>query len=680
MSWPASIPKPAGRSSPLEKPADTLSLGPVSRLIETHHARNPRLLAFHGALAAVLVLLVGGLAWRQLLHRGLYTERERLQNQRRIIIPGPRGNILDRDGRLLVENRPRFSVVLNLAELRSELRGEAIRVMRNYREYDKPDRPTPDQVEHISRSAVAQRYLDRINLILGRNEKIRPHELDRHFAQTLLLPFVLLDDLSPEEYARLIERLPVTSPLQVYASSSRHYPFGSAASHVLGYTGVADNPQTEDFPGEDLLTFKVKGTFGRDGLEKKFDDLLQGESGGAIYRVDPAGYKIDLPIEKRLPVQGRNLTTSLDIDLQLTAEEALGERTGAVVALDVRTGEILALTSKPDFDLNAFVPRLTSENAEKITGQGAWLNQAIGGAYPPGSTFKLVTAIAALRNGRISPTAVIADCQGVTMIGNKRFYCDNGEKQHGTLTLSEAIATSCDIYFYQAGLLTSPELIATEARRFRLDRRTGIELEGETGRMLIPDPEWKEKTQQEKWYPGDTANMAIGQGYVLVTPLEMACFAASLARNELYTVPTLLHNPNAPAQHAPPIGLTPEQREALVSGMEGCTTHGTAYLITKPAFKIPGVRIAGKTGTAQKRVRQGDKLGTINYAWFIGFAPVENPQIAVAVMIEGDSIGESYGGGTYSAPVANTVIRKYMEKQAAGTGPAVPKFNVTPSP
>lgn len=648
----------------------------MSRLIETHSARNPRLLTFYGVLAGMIVVLVSGLAWRQIFRTVLYSERERLQNQRRIIFPGPRGNILDREGRVLVGNRPRFSVVLNLAELRGELRGEAIKVMRNYRDYEKADRPTPAQLERISRIAVAQRYLDRVNFILGRNEKVNPEILERHFSQTLLLPFVLLDNLTPEEYARLLERLPVASPLQVYTSSSRYYPYGRAAAHVLGYVGIDDNPVAEDFPGEDLTTFKMKGTFGRDGLEKKFDEHLQGEAGGAIYRVDPAGYKVDLPVEKRLPVQGHNLNTSLDIDLQLAAEEALGEQTGAVVALDIRTGEVLAMTSKPDYDLNAFIPRLSRDDAQKIEEQGAWLNQAIGGAYPPGSTFKLVTAIAAMRSGKVGPRQPIADCEGVMMVGNKRFYCDNGEKQHGVLGMAEAIANSCDIYFYEAGLLTSPETIAAEARRFHLDRSSGIELSGETNRMVIPDPDWKERTQKEKWYPGDTANMSIGQGFVLVSPIDMACFAASLGRNELYTKPTILHDPNAPVQHAPPIGLTPEQRAALVDGMEGCTTYGTAYIITKPGFKIPGVRIAGKTGTAQKRVRQGDKVGNINYAWFICFAPVENPEIALAVVIEGDTIGEAFGGGLHSSPVANAVIKKYFEKKAEAANPTKINFRV----
>ena len=649
----------------------------MSRLIETHSARNPRLLMFFGIVAALLTLLIGGLAYRQLFKTGLYNERERLQNQRRVVIPGPRGNIYDRNGDILVGNRPRFSVVLNLAELRAEFRAEYKKIDRNYRQLAQAERPNSDQIARIARATVAQRYLDKINRILGRTETIRTAELNRHVNQTLLLPYVLLDDLAPNEYARLIEKLPVESPLQVYTSSTRYYPYGSAAAHTLGYVGVNNNPEAEDFGEEGLLTFKMKGSIGRTGLEKLYEDKLQGETGGAIYRVDPAGYKVDLPVEKRLPVQGENITTSLDIDLQLAAEAALGERTGAAVAIDVRTGEILAITSKPDYDLNSFVPRLTVEEAEKIAEDGAWFNQAIGGAYPPGSTFKILTSIAALRSGRVSPDRAIADCQGTTMVGNKRFYCDNGKARHGQILLPEAIAHSCDIYFFEAARLTTVETLAAEAKRFHLGQRTGIELPGETSRMVIPDPVWKEQTQKERWFPGDTANMSIGQGYVLVTPLDMACFAASVGRNELFTKPTILHNPNAPTQHAPPIGLTPSQRQALLTGMEETTTIGTAHILTDlKILQVPGVRIAGKTGTAQKRVTKEGVTGTINYAWFICFAPIENPEIAMAIVVEGENIGENYGGGTYAVPVASAVLKKYFEKKTIAANTVKENFKV----
>ena len=186
----------------------------MSRLIESHSARNPRLLLFHGIVAGLMVALVGGLAYRQLFKAVLYSTREKLQNQRRIIVPGPRGNIYDRENRVLVGNRPRFSVVLDLAELRGEFRAEYRTAARNYSKMDRAERPNSAQLESIARSSVAQRYLDKVNFILGRREKVRVPELNRHINQTLLLPFVLLDDLAPEEYARLIERLPVNSPLQ----------------------------------------------------------------------------------------------------------------------------------------------------------------------------------------------------------------------------------------------------------------------------------------------------------------------------------------------------------------------------------------------------------------------------------------------------------------------------------
>lgn len=642
----------------------------MSRLVETHRARNPRLFLFHGIVAGLLAVLAGGMAYRQLFKSGLYSERERLQNQRRVVVPGPRGNIYDRDGKVLVENRARFSVVLNLAELRGEFRDEFRRVKANYGKLADDERPDADQFARIARASVAQRYLDKINFILNRHETVRTAELNRHVNQTLLLPYVLLDDLAPEEYARLIERLPVTSPLQVYATSSRHYPYATAAAHILGYTSIDSDPEVEDFPGEDLLTFKMKGTYGRDGLEKKFDSHLQGETGGAIYRVDPAGFKVDLPIEKRLPVQGKNLVTSLDIDLQVVAEEAIGDHTGAAVALDVNTGEVLVTASKPNYDLNRFVPRLTKETYKEIETNGAWLNQAVNGLYPPGSTFKLLTTIAALRRAAIVPDRPITYCDGTVQIGNRTFYCDNGHGHHGNVLLSEAIAKSCDIYFYEAGRLTTPDGIAEEARHFHFGEKTGIELPFEESHTLVPDSRWKREKRKEPWFPGDTANFSIGQGFLLVTPLQMACFAASVARDETHTIPTLLHRPDAPRQQAPKIGLTEHERETLLEGMEGATTHGTASLITKGPYKIPGVRIAGKTGTAQKQVTIEGKTGNINYAWFICFAPVENPEIAVAVVIEGEAIGENYGGGLNAAPVANEIIRKYFEKK---NSPAVTK-------
>lgn len=654
-------------------------------LVESHKGYDLRIIFFYFAVAALLLVLACGLAYQQIIKTADHDKTEKFQNQRRVLIPGPRGNIYARDGvTTLVGNKPRFAVMLHLDELKLELRREHIRIHNNYLAAgEKKDVPSYSQLEQLARVSLVQRYLDQLNTILGRDDQVDAKKVDAHFKQNLLLPYPLMTDLAAEDFAKLIERLPVRSPLEPTTTIVRDYPFGSAAAHTLGIVGSTDDIDDEDLPGEGLKTFKMKNSIGQDGLEKSFDSLLQGEAGGVIYRVDPTGYKVNPPLQKVMPVQGKNLVTSLDIDLQLVAEDAISPndhpdlaQTGAAVAIDVATGEVLVLASKPDYDLSKF---RQPDTIADITARGAWTNLAVNGFYPPGSTFKILTTIAALRRNLIQPDQVLVDCEGFTKIGNRPYPCDNGLGHHGEVLLRQAIAVSCDIYFYKVGELLTADGMAAEARRFHLDQRTGIELPGEGGRMTIPDPEWKQRVMKEKWYPGDTANMAIGQGFVLVSPLQMACFAASVARGEVYTTPTLIHEEGRPAQHTESIGLSPAQRTALIEGMVGTTTmHGaTASTLTSvEAFRVPGVKIAGKTGTAQFDVYRDGKKGKINFAWFICFAPAENPEIAVAVMIEGDTPGENFGGGGHAAPVASAVLKKYFEKKALRNSPLAKPFKV----
>jgi penicillin-binding protein 2 len=649
-------------------------------LVEAHKGYDPRTIFFYFVVAALLLALAGGLAYQQLIKSDIYHERERQQNQRRILIPGPRGNIFDREGRLLVGNRPRFAVIIHLDELRREFLRKTRTIRKSYRELDDKDIPSSGEIAQIARYNVVQGYLDQVNTILGRSEKVNAKDLNQHFHGELLLPYTLIDDLTPEEYAKLVEQLPVKSPLQVYASSARYYPYGSAASHVLGYVAANDNLDAEEMENNANLaifneknTFKMRGTIGKDGLESEYDDLLQGETGGTVYRVDPAGYRVEPPIHRKIPVQGKNITTSLDIDLQKLAEEKLAanELVGAAVAIDVKSGEVLALASMPDYDLNLFSPRLTKAASDKIEADKAWLNRAVNGLWPPGSTFKILVSIAGLRSGILHPESDTAECVGFMKIGSSIKTCDNGEGRHGVVALREAIAHSCDIYFYTYGMQITSDVIAAEARRFHLDKPTGIELPGETKRMIIPDPTWKKGRVGENWMPGDTANMAIGQGFVLMSPLQLACFAASVARRETFTQPTLEHHVEPRVQHTEPIGLTNAQYAAIVDGMEGCITHGTAKLLTRPEYQIPGVKIVGKTGTAQLP-------GKLNMAWFMCFAPKEKPEIAVVCAVQSDTPGENFAGGRYAAPIAAEIVKKYFEKKraAAGTAPA-PK---TPAP
>lgn len=638
-------------------------------LLESHKGYDPRILVFYAIIALLFAGLVAGLAYQQLTKVDEYSDRERQQNQRRVLFPGPRGNIYDRDGRLLVGNNHRFAVLLHLDELKAELRREQIRIYKAFVAAEgKKAAPTNAQLKQLSRVSLVQRYLDQINAILGRHEKVDARALHRHFESQLLLPYKLLDNLGLTDYARLIERLPVNSPLEVYAFNVRAYPHGSAAAHTLGYVRPDDAVDAEGLPGDDLTTFRMTGTSGRDGLEKWFDDHLQGQAGGRIYRVDPTGFKISKPLDERKPVQGRHLTTSLDLDLQLTAEEAIGDRRGAAVALDVRTGEVLVMASKPDYNLNEFSPRASAEVVARMNEEGAWQNLALNASHPPGSTFKILTSIAALRRGILDPDQPVVHCNRYLRIGSRLMPCYNGRSAHGDVLLREAVSGSCDIFYYQVGMLLTPDVLAAEARRMHFGRHTGIELPGENGRVLVPDPAWMQRERGIRWTDGETANISIGQGALLVTPLQMACFTASVARDQVHTQPTLLHQAGRPTQRHESIGLTPLQRAALLDGMVECTVTGTAKTLSQvAALRIPWA-IAGKTGTAQIPGRK-------NVAWFICFAPRENPEIAVVVSLEGETAGEEYGGGAEAAPVAGAILRKYYEKKHGPPPATIRPFN-----
>lgn len=646
-------------------------------LVETHKGYDPRVIVFYPFIAALLLILAGGMAYQQLWLTERFHESERKQNQRRILVPGPRGNIYDREGRPLVANSPRFAVTLYLGELRKDFRAEYIRIRKAYRAAGDKDVPSGSQMERIARFTVVHRYLDQVNRILGRATELDADDLNKHFHRQLLIPYLLVDDLKTSEYARLIEHLPVTSPLQVYASSMRDYPRGSIAAHTLGYVTSNDAPDAaDDFPGAELTTFKMKGSLGRQGLESRFDAHLQGETGGAIFRVDPAGYRVNPPLSKRQPVHGHNLHTSLDAELQAAAEKAMAETelAGAAVALDVRTGEVLVLASKPDYSLLDFVPHLGHAAARDINERGAWINRATHGLYPPGSAFKILTAIAGLRAGTIDPDALVT-CNGFHQVGGRKFPCHDGHA-HGPINLATAIEKSCNVYFYKQGLEMGVAGLAAEARAYGFGRSSGIELP-ETRGSLVPDPEWKQERRSDRWYPGDTANLSIGQGDLLVTPLQMAAFTASVARGERTTIPTILHEDNRGAQNRAPSGLTPEQHAALVAGMEACAVTGTAKVLQSSFMKIPGLGIAGKTGTAQKQTPKG----IINFAWFICFAPITNPQVAIAVVMEGDTPGEETAGGRYAVPVAAAILRKWDNQKKARPLGVLPNlmFNRTDS-
>ncbi len=609
--------------------------------------RNLRLYLVYAVIGICMTLLVGGLGYRQLLQEELFAAAEERQNYRRILMPGSRGIIYDRDGTVLVGNRPLLSAVVYLNELRREFREEYYRLVRRQRELGlNEDRYT---LNTTARKNVVQRYLNRLNTLLGRDEEVESKDIERHFSQSLLLPFQLVPDLTQEEYAKLIENISVDSAIQVMQATARYYPYKDAAAHTLGFVSDSTEFPEGTVPGDALLTFRNEAQIGRSGLEKAYNEHLQGKTGGEIWTVDPGGYQYERVVNE-LPGKGKDLYVSLDIDIQLAAEQAMGDKIGAVVAIEIETGEVLTLVSKPAYDLNRLSPFISYKVDQEIREQGAWLNRAIQGLYPPGSTFKLITAMAALRMNAISEDTII-NCPGYHRVGRRNFHCHR-RNGHGEEDIIGAIRDSCNVFFYDRGVEIGIWAIANEARRFHLDERTGIELPGETGRMLIPDPEWKAaRFFGESWFNGDTANVAIGQGFLLLTPMQMATFAASIARDTTFLKPTLLHDAR-PAITGDPIDLSPEKMALIKEGMRQAGERGTARLAG-----APNMPVAGKTGTAQ--VRKDGRPTTL--AWFVGYAPVENPRIAVAVMLEGVPAQETaYGGGSTAAPIAKAVFREYL--------------------
>lgn len=637
---------------------------------DVHRGENPRVLFFFWIVMAAGITLIIGLGWRQLIANQKYQDIEKRQTERRILKPGPRGDIYDRKGNLLVGNRPNYSAVVYLDDLRREFRAEYSQIIRAERtrleqayeltrESERENAqltPNYNELQSVARQNVIQRYIDQINAITGRDDTLALSKIIRHFNEQLLLPLPLVEDLSADQYARLIEQIPPPphSPIQIHTDTARYYPYGVAAAHTLGYVQNV-NPDPKEIPDDGIKTFTFKTKRGKTGLERSFDDLLSGETGTEMWRVDPLGFQDSL-LDVKTPKQGGNLITSIDIDIQLAAETALGERTGAAIALDVHTGEVLAIASHPSYDLNDLSPFIPRKTFDEINERGAWLHRALQLSYPPGSTFKLLTAIAGMRNGTITAQTQ-HDCQGVYRLGNRIFRC-HARYGHGVVDVEASIEGSCNVFFYAEGMRMGIDVLSAEAKRFGLDQKTGIEVPYETSRLVVPTKEWKRERIGAGWVPGDTANTAIGQGFLLVTPLQMATVIASIARGETRTQPTLRALTNEEAKQVKhggePIGLTPAQRVELWEGMERVVGQdGTGRLV-----KIDGLRVAGKTGTADFRAHGKE----VNLAWFVGFAPVENPQIAVAVMVEGTSASDSYHGGSTAGPVAKDIFLEFIKR------------------
>lgn len=625
----------------------------MKRFVEVHQHENPRLKAFFVIFGLMFLTLIMGLAWRQLVKTEDYLAQEERQCLRRIIQPGPRGEIFDRDGRLLVGNRPLFTASVFLGELRYEFQKEYYKRVRNMRAAGL--NVSRDKLRNEARQQVLDRYIRPINQILGKEAAIDTKALSQHFSQRLLLPMPVLKDLTPMDYARLTEQLPVESPIQVMVESARFYPYGSLASHVLGYVSTTMDVSSEGLPGNNLKTFSYKGKIGKRGIEKGFNGLLEGQSGGEIWLVDPVGFQYQL-VDKKDSEKGKSLTTSIDIDIQMAAEKALEGHSGAVVAIDIETGEVIAMASAPDYNLNDLTPFIPQKTYDRINAEGGWLNRAIQGFYPPASPFKIITSVAGLKHGVMTPEETF-ECGSGFLVGN-RMFPEHDHRSFGPVDLKKALQVSSNVYYYPIALKIGAEKLAEEAKNFGLHQKTGIQLPYEGGRMIVPNSDWKMNRIGESWRGGDTANMCIGQGFMRVTPLQMACFAAAFARKETRIQPTLIHDNNNTGKHplSKPIDLSDSDYDGIIEGLKACADVGAGKYA-----KVPGMTLAAKTGTGQARLHSKE----VSVPWFLGFGPIEDPKIALVVLIEGKD--KSVWGGTTAGPVANLVLSTYYQKYLKGS-------------
>jgi penicillin-binding protein 2 len=684
--------------------ADTkvLPSTPVDRL---------RLYAVFGIFAVGFLYVVGGLAYRQLIQSSDLKEQSDNQSRRIVLRPPARGRIYDRNGFVLVDNRARWSVKADLAALQKEFRSEYLRLLAAERARQAVQVDT-ERVMELARVNVLQGWLNKVWFVIDANQQkavrkpapgkatpldspgermVNIDDLRKHLRERRALPFTLVADLAfpvanapagsdegGKTVARFIEQFPVEGPIRLESDIIRTYPFGGMAAHVLGYVKDSDElpPNVDDIAevrADSMQKLRHTGKTGAAGVELSFDYALKGLSGWELWTKTSSGYN-QTRLKYSEPVQGSNIPLSLDLRIQRATEEALAAikdpqgvaLPAAAVMLDVQTGEILALASQPTFDPNRLAGRITTSHYEEVEKSGAWLNRATQGLYPPGSTFKIVTALAGMRK-KVVDWDDILECGAFYRVGDRDFP-EHEPVGYGDVDLDKMLAISCNVWNYQIGLRAGPDALASEARRFGLDSpllepaspdglgTVYTELPYAAGRgLVVPDREYKLRIKAGAWHDGDTANFSIGQGYLLTSPLHMAAFAASLARGETRTIPTITHSPVRDGRHrgSTPIGLNKAQLDAIRGGMVRCVEEGTGR-----SARIQGLAIAAKTGTSEY-FKKGEKA---HLAWMIGYAPADRPVVAFCVLVEGQLDTNTWGGKT-----AGPVVKQMLETWA-GTG------------
>jgi penicillin-binding protein 2 len=616
-------------------------------------------------VATVLLGLVAvRLFYLQVIRYDHYAELSQGNRVRLEPLPPDRGVIFDRKGRVLAENSPAYQLELTREQV-PDLDATLARL--------------------VALGLIEADDTDRIRRLVRSR---RPFEGVPIRAQ-----------LTDAEIGRYAVHRHELRGVDLRTRLARFYPYGESAVHALGYVGTLSE---DDLKRVDAERYAGLATIGKNGIERHYEDVLHGTVGHREVMVNAEGRSVEslgrggVPLRRREPIAGRDLYTTLDIDLQRVAEEALAGKRGAIVAIDPWTGDVLALASLPTFDANKFARGISAADYRALIDSidRPLFNRAIRGVYPPGSTIKPLMALAGLEYGVIEPADSVR-CPGYFRLpGSRHRFRDWRKQGHGTVDMNEAVMTSCDVYFYTLATTLGIERMHESMTHLGFGAPTGIDIDGEKG-GLVPSPEWKrqafKRREQQVWFPGETVITGIGQGFWLVTPLQLANAAAVVATRGRHYRPRLVDAVRDPRSGAinkvapvplPPIELkNPQNWDAIIESMVAVTSgpRGTAVVASRGAR----YRIAGKTGTAQVfTVGQSERYNENevderlrDHALFIAFAPADDPKLAVAVLVENGGHGSSA-----AAPVARKLFDAYLADWNPPPSPAPATTTTAPAP
>lgn len=594
--------------------------GEKSRVVER---RTLVVIAFNLLAFAVIVARLYFLQVKEADKYKMMSDENRIST--RFLVP-PRGLIFDRNGEIIAKNEQDFQALM-VAE------------------------QTPDIAETL------KTFKQIVPLTEGEEQKIRKDLKNKR----RFIPIKLKDNLSWNEVSKILLHAPDLPGVEINEGLSRYYPYADIYAHVLGYVGPVSDKDKKDNPLYMVPGFKI----GKSGLERYFDYKLQGKGGTIKLEVNAYG-RVMNEIERNSGEEGQSLTLTLDARLQRAAYEAFGEESGAAVVLNVRTGEILALVSTPSFDPNLFTNGISYKhwNALLKNERTPLVNKAVSGQYSPGSTFKVVVALAALEAGVIDLNTRF-NCSGGLDVGNIRFHCWR-HSGHGSLNVVEALKHSCDIFFYETAMKLGIDKIHDMAVKLGMGNVLEVGLDNEKA-GIIPTKAWKKASFGTSWTQGDAANSGIGQGYVLVTPLQLATMLARVVNGGYAVQPTFIKPTEKELSKIKRLDISTKNIEIVKRGMFE-VVNGTGGTAGRARFNINGAMMGGKTGTTQvRRISMKERSSGIlrdeqlpwrlrNHALFIGFTPVDNPRYSVAVIVEHGSSGSGV-----AAPIASKILQEALQ-------------------